>query len=45
MSNKLKDLLKHMLEVNPQIFYYGLNEDNDIQARDVEFRNDGTTFT
>ena len=38
------DPYTHSLEVNPQIYYYGLNEDNDIQARDVEFRNDGTSF-
>jgi len=38
------DPYTHTLEVNPQIFYYGLNEDNDIQARDVEYRNDGTSF-
>ncbi len=38
------DPYTHMLEVNPQIYYYGLNEDNDIQARDVEYRNDGTSF-
>lgn len=38
------DSYTHMLEVNPQIYYYGLSEDNDIQARDVEYRNDGTSF-
>ena len=38
------DPYTHLLEVNPQIFYYGLNDDNDIQARDVEYRNDGTSF-
>ena len=38
------DPYTHSLEVNPQIYYYGLNEDNDIQARDVEYRNDGTSF-
>ena len=38
------DPYTHMLEVNPQIYYYGLSEDNDIQARDVEYRNDGTSF-
>ncbi len=51
-ANKAKKLViacgddpyTHMLEVNPQIFYYGLSEDNDIQARDVEYRNDGTSF-
>ena len=38
------DPYTHMLEVNPGIYYYGLNEDNDIQARDIEYRNDGTSF-
>ncbi|MBR6690153.1 MAG: UDP-N-acetylmuramate--L-alanine ligase [Bacilli bacterium] len=38
------DPYTHSLNVNPQIYYYGLNEDNDIQARDVEYRNDGTSF-
>ena len=38
------DPYTHMLEVNPQIYYYGINEDNDIQARDIEYRNDGTSF-
>lgn len=38
------DPYTHLLEVNPQIYYYGLSEDNDIQARDVEYRNDGTSF-
>ena len=38
------DPYTHMLEVNPQIYYYGLSEDNDIQARDVEYRDDGTSF-
>ena len=38
------DPYTHMLEVNPQIYYYGLKEDNDIQARNVEYRNDGTSF-
>ena len=38
------DPYTHSLEVNPQIYYYGINEDNDIQARDIEYRNDGTSF-
>jgi len=38
------DPYTHMLEVNPQIYYYGLSEDNDIRAVDVEYRNDGTSF-
>ena len=38
------DPYTHLLDVNPQIYYYGLSQDNDIQARDVEYRNDGTSF-
>ena len=38
------DPYTHMLNVNPQIYDYGLSEDNDIQARDVEYRDDGTSF-
>lgn len=38
------DPYTHTLEVNVPIFYYGLNEDNDIIAKDVEFTNDGTSF-
>lgn len=38
------DPYTHTLEVNPPIFYYGLDDDNDIQARDVEYHKDGTSF-
>ena len=38
------DPYTHTLEVNPPIFYYGLNDDNDIIAKDVEYSNDGTSF-
>ena len=38
------DPYTHLLEVNSQIFYYGINDDNDIQARNVEYRDDGTSF-
>ena len=34
----------HALELNKPVYYYGLSEDNDIQARSVEYRNDGTSF-
>lgn len=38
------DPYTHSLEVNPPIFYYGLNDDNDIIAKDVEYSDDGTSF-
>ncbi len=38
------DPYTHLLEVNPQIYYYGLNDDNDIIAKNVEYREDGTSF-
>ncbi len=38
------DSYTHTLEVKPPIFYYGLKEDNDIIAKDVEYRHDGTEF-
>ncbi len=38
------DSYTHSLEVNPPIFFYGLDDDNDIQARDVEYHEDGTSF-
>ena len=33
-----------MLEPKKPIFFYGLNEDNDIVARDVNYTNEGTSF-
>ena len=38
------DQYTHTLEVNPSIYYYGLDDDNDIQARNVSYSNDGTVF-
>lgn len=32
------------IEVNKPIFFYGLNPEDDIQARDVEFTDTGTSF-
>lgn len=32
------------LEVTKPLFYYGLGEDNDIVAKDVEYHNEGTSF-
>ena len=38
------DPYTHTLNVNKQIFYYGVNEDNDITARDIEYLESGTNF-
>lgn len=38
------DPYTHSLEVNTPIFFYGLDEDNDIIAKDVVYSNDGTSF-
>lgn len=38
------DPYTHSLEVKPPIFFYGLDDDNDIQARNVEYHNEGTSF-
>ena len=38
------DPYTHSLEVNTPIFFYGLDEDNDIIAKDVEYSDEGTSF-
>ncbi len=38
------DQYTHMLEPKKPIFYYGLNEDNDIIAKEVNYTNEGTSF-
>lgn len=38
------DPYTHSLEVNKPIFYYGLDEDNDIIAKNVEYTDTGVTF-
>lgn len=38
------DPYTHSLNVNKPIFFYGLGEDNDIIAKDVEYTNEGTSF-
>ena len=38
------DPYTHSLEVNKPIFYYGLDDDNDIIAKDVEYTEKGVTF-
>lgn len=34
----------HSLELTKPVYYYGISEDNDIQARNIEYRSDGTSF-
>jgi UDP-N-acetylmuramate--alanine ligase len=38
------DPYTHSLEISKPVYYYGINEDNDIQARNIEYSNDGTSF-
>lgn len=38
------DPYTHSLEVNKPIFYYGLDDDNDIRAINVEYKNTGISF-
>ena len=38
------DPYTHSLEVTPPIFYYGLDDDNDIIASNIEYKEDGTSF-
>ena len=38
------DSYTHMLEINKPIFFYGLNEDNDILAKNVEYTTEGISF-
>lgn len=38
------DQYTHSLEINKPIFYYGLDEDNDIIAKDVEYTENGVSF-
>ena len=38
------DPYTHSLEVNKPIFFYGLDDDNDIQARNVNYHSKGTSF-
>jgi UDP-N-acetylmuramate--alanine ligase len=38
------DPYTHSLEVKEPIFFYGLDEDNDIIAKDVEYSDEGTSF-
>ena len=38
------DPYTHYLEVNKPIFYYGIDDDNDIIAKNIEYKKDGTSF-
>ena len=38
------DPYTHYLDVKKPIFFYGLDEDNDIIAKNVEYKKDGTSF-
>jgi len=38
------DPYTHSLEVSKPIFYYGLDDDNDIIAKDVNYTSNGTSF-
>ena len=38
------DPYTHSLEINKPIFYYGLDEDNDIIAKNVEYTDSGVLF-
>lgn len=38
------DPYTHSLDINPSIFYYGLDDDNDIKAINVIYKENGTSF-
>lgn len=38
------DPYTHYLDVNKPIFFYGIDDDNDIIAKNIEYKNDGTSF-
>ncbi len=38
------DPYTHSLEISKPVYFYGISDDNDIQARNIEYRNDGTSF-
>jgi UDP-N-acetylmuramate--alanine ligase len=38
------DPYTRMLELNKPIFYYGIDEDNDIVAKNIEYSSDGVEF-
>lgn len=38
------DRYTHSLEISQSIFYYGMDDDNDIQAKNVNYHSKGTSF-
>ena len=38
------DPYTHSLEVNPPVFYYGTDDDNDVIAKNIQYDTDGTSF-
>lgn len=38
------DPYTHSLQVSKPIFYYGIKEDNDIRAANIEYKKNGTSF-
>lgn len=38
------DSYTHSLDINPPIFYYGIDDDNDIKAININYKEDGTSF-
>ena len=39
-----EDRYTRYIDVNKPLYYYGIGDDNDIQARNIEYSNDGTSF-
>ena len=39
-----EDRYTRFIDTNKPLYYYGIEDDNDIQARDIEYRSDGTSF-
>ena len=39
-----EDRYTRFIDVNKPLYYYGIEDDNDIQARNIEYSNEGTSF-
>ena len=39
-----EDRYTRYIDVNKPLYYYGIKDDNDIQARNIEYSNEGTSF-